>query len=144
MNLPITDNWALRFAYVTQKHDGYAAFQGVPQAAINLGLNTAAYVTGGTHYYAEDRKSYRISSLWQPVDNFTWYVVFENYVDTGGPVVPLMQNPRPGQQLWSILAQFQPWNDRTANNIASNMDCTVRGDAGYPETCALIHRHVFR
>ena len=125
LNLPITDSWALRFAYVTQKHDGYAAFQGVPQAAISLGLNTSAYVTGGTHYYGEDRKSYRISSLWQPVDNFTWYVVFENYVDTGGPVVPLMQNPRPGQQLWSILAQFQPWNDRTANNIASNMDWKI-------------------
>lgn len=125
LNLPITDNWALRFAYVTQKHDGYAAYQGVPQAAINLGLNTSAYITGGTHYYAEDRKSYRVSSLWQPVDNFTWYVVFENYVDQGGPVVPLMQNPRPGQPLWSILAQFQPWNDRTANNIASNMDWKI-------------------
>ena len=125
LNLPITDTWALRFAYVTQKHDGYVEYQGVPQAAINLGLNTSAFIQGGSQYYGEDRKSYRVSSLFQPVDNFSWYVVFENYVDQGTPVVPIMQNPRPGQQLWSILAQFQPYNDRTSNNIASNMDWKI-------------------
>lgn len=124
-NLPVTDTWALRFAYVTQKHDGYAEYQGIPQAAINLGLNTSAYVQGGAQYYGEDRKSYRIGSLWQPVDSFSWYVVFENYVDQGEPVVPLMQNPRPGTQLWSIMAQFQPWNDRESNNIASNMNWKI-------------------
>jgi iron complex outermembrane receptor protein len=131
LNLPITDNWALRFAYVTQKHDGYAAFQNLPAGTASQPgfagavLNTEAFITGGTHYYGEDRKSYRASSLWQPVESFSWYVVFENYVDQGGPVVPLMQNPRPGQELWSILAQFQPYNDRTSNNIASNMDWKI-------------------
>jgi iron complex outermembrane receptor protein len=88
-------------------------------------LNTSAFIQGGSQYYGEDRKSYRVSSLFQPVDNFSWYVVFENYVDQGTPVVPIMQNPRPGQQLWSILAQFQPYNDRTSNNIASNMDWKI-------------------
>ena len=135
LNLPVSDTLAFRFAYAMQKHDGYAAFQSIPaglatdpafsQPPNSYGLNTSAFVTGGTHYYAEDRKSYRASALWQPVGNFTWYVTFENYVDTGGPVVQLMQNPRPGQQLWSILAQFQPWNDRTSNNISSNMDWKI-------------------
>jgi iron complex outermembrane receptor protein len=134
LNLPITDTLALRFAYAFQKHDGYAAFQSIPAGLAtnpafsqngSSGLNTSVFVTGGTHYYAEDRKSYRASALWQPVGNFTWYLTFENYVDTGGPVIPLMQNPRPGQQLWSILAQFQPWNDRTSNNISSNMDWNI-------------------
>jgi iron complex outermembrane receptor protein len=134
LNLPITDTLALRFAYAFQKHDGYAAFQSIPAGLAtnpafsqsgSAGLNTSVFVTGGTHYYAEDRKSYRASALWQPVENFTWFLTFENYVDTGGPIVPLMQNPRPGQQLWSILAQFQPWNDRTSNNISSNMDWKI-------------------
>ena len=131
LNVPITDTWAVRLAYVTQKHDGYAAFQSIPTSVASepgfagQTFNTAAFITGGTHYYGEDRKSYRVSSLWQPTDNFTWYLVFENYVDEGGPAVPLMQNPRPGQQLWSILAQFAPYNDRTSNNIASNMDWKI-------------------
>ena len=131
LNLPITDTWAVRIAYVTQKHDGYAAFQSVPTYVASQpgfagqAFNTEAFITGGTHYYGEDRKSYRVSSLWNPTDNFSWYLTFENYVDEGGPVVQLMQNPRPGEPLWSILAQFTPYNDRTSNNIASNMDWKI-------------------
>jgi iron complex outermembrane receptor protein len=126
LNLPIGDTFALRLAYAMQKHDGYAAFQGVPAGLVgNPAYNTTVFVTGGTHYYGEDRKSYRISGLWTPLDSLTWNLSFENYVDTGGPVIPLMQNPRPGQQLWSILAQFQPSNDRTSNDIRSNIDWKI-------------------
>jgi iron complex outermembrane recepter protein len=135
LNLPIGDKLALRFAYAIQRHDGYAAFQSIPpglatnpafsQPPNSYGLNTTVFVTGGTHYYGEDRKAYRVSAEWAPLESLTWDLSFENYVDKGGPVVPLMQNPRPGQQLWSILAQFQPWNDRTANNIASNIDWKI-------------------
>ena len=126
LNLPISDTLAVRLAYAMQKHDGYAAFQSVPAGIQgNPAYNTTVFVTGGTHYYGEDRKSYRISGLWTPLDSLTWNLSFENYVDTGGPVIPLMQNPRPGQQLWSILAQFQPWNDRTSNDIRSNIDWKI-------------------
>jgi iron complex outermembrane recepter protein len=135
LNIPVTDNWALRFAYALEKHDGYASFQAIPPGLATdpafgsplhpAGINTTAFVTSGERYYGEDRKSWRISSLYKPFDSVTWNLVYENYVDTGGPVVPLMQNPRPGQQLWSILAQFQPWNDRRANNISSNIDWQI-------------------
>ena len=134
INLPVNDVLGFRVAYVTQKHDGYAAFQAIPPGLAtspafsqngSAGLNTSVFVTGGQHYYGEDRKSYRISGLFAPVDSFTWNVSFENYVDTGGPVVPLMQNPRPGEPLWSILAQFQPYNNRTSNDIRSNMDWKI-------------------
>ena len=134
LNLPVSDTLGFRIAYATQKHDGYAAFQGIPPGLAtnpafsqngSAGLNTSVFVTGGTHYYGEDRKSYRISGLWAPLDSFTWNLSFENYVDTGGPVVPLMQNPRPGEPLWSTLAEFQPYNDRTSNDIRSNMDWKI-------------------
>ena len=134
INLPVNDVLGFRVAYVTQKHDGYAAFQAIPPGLAtspafsqngSAGLNTSVFVTGGQHYYGEDRKSYRVSGLFAPVDSFTWNVSFENYVDTGGPVVPLMQNPRPGEPLWSILAQFQPYNNRTSNDIRSNMDWKI-------------------
>lgn len=133
-NLPVTDTLGFRFAYVTQRHDGYAAYQAIPPGLAanpafsqngSVGLNTSVFVTGGTHYYGEDRKSYRISGLWAPFESFTWNLSFENYKDTGGPVVPLMQNPRPGEPLWSILAQFQPYNDRTSNDIRSNMNWKI-------------------
>jgi iron complex outermembrane recepter protein len=135
LNLPIGDKLALRFAYAMQKHDGYAAYQAIPRGlATNpafsnptspYGLNTSVFVTQGPKYYGEDRKSYRVSAEWVPFDSFTWDLSFENYVDTGVPVVPLMQNPRPGQELWSILAQFQPQNDRTSNDIRSNIDWKI-------------------
>jgi iron complex outermembrane receptor protein len=135
LNIPVTDNWALRFAYALEKHDGYASFQGIPPGLstnpafftppTSYGLNTTAFVSSGERYYGEDRQSWRISSLYKPFDSVTWNLVYEQYVDTGGPVVPLMQNPRPGQQLWSILAQFQPWNDRRSNNISSNIDWQI-------------------
>jgi iron complex outermembrane recepter protein len=134
INLPVNDILGFRIAYVTQKHDGYAAYQGIPPGLASspgfsqngsAGLNTSVFVTGGDGYYGEDRKSYRISGLFAPFDSFTWNVSFENYRDTGTPVVPLMQNPRPGEPLWSMLAQFQPYNDRTSNDIRSNMDWKI-------------------
>jgi iron complex outermembrane recepter protein len=36
-----------------------------------------------------------------------------------------MQNLRPGEPLWSILAQFQPENDRRSNDIRSNIDWKI-------------------
>jgi iron complex outermembrane recepter protein len=122
VNLPINDMLAFRVAFATEKHDGYADFQDVPAYATTLGLDTTAYVTQGTKYYSEDRKSYRLSGLFVPTDWFTWNLSFENYVDQGGPVVPLMQAPRPGEPLWSIQAQFSPYNDRTSNDLRSNMN----------------------
>jgi iron complex outermembrane receptor protein len=122
VNLPVNDMLAFRVAFATEKHDGYADFQNVPSYATTLGLDTTAYVTQGTKYYSEDRKSYRLSGLFVPTDWFTWNLSFENYVDQGGPVVPLMQAPRPGEPLWSIQAQFSPYNDRTSNDLRSNMN----------------------
>ena len=122
VNLPVNDMLAFRVAFATEKHDGYADFQNVPSYATALGLDTTAYVTQGTKYYSEDRKSYRLSGLFVPTDWFTWNLSFENYVDQGGPVVPLMQAPRPGEPLWSIQAQFSPYNDRTSNDLRSNMN----------------------
>jgi iron complex outermembrane recepter protein len=125
LNLPVNDILAFRVAFATEKHDGYADYQNVPAAATALGLNTSVYVTQGNKYYSEDRKSFRLSGRFLPTDWFTWDLSYENYVDQGVPVVPLMQNPRPGEPLFSISAQFAPYNDRTANNIRSNMNFKI-------------------
>ena len=135
LNLPLSDTFALRFAYAIQRHDGYVSYQGIPPGlatstaftnpVTGTGANTTVFVTSGPKYYGEDRKSYRVSALWAPLDSVTWNLSFQNLVDTGEPVVQLMQNPRPGENLWSMLAEFEPWNDRTSNDFRSNIDWKI-------------------
>jgi iron complex outermembrane receptor protein len=134
VNLPVNQMLAFRVAFATERHDGYADYQNIPPQLTTgafgtppntYGLNTSVFVTQGQKYYSEDRKSYRLSARFLPTDSIAWDLSYENYVDQGVPGAPLMQNPRPGQQLWSILAQFHPYNDRTSNDIRSNIDWKI-------------------
>ncbi len=106
-NLPVTDTLGFRFAYVTQRHDGYAAFQSIPPGLASnpvfsqngsAGLNTSVFVTGGTHYYGETASPIASAACGRRSTRSPWNVSFENYKDTGGPVVPLMQNRGPASR----------------------------------------------
>jgi iron complex outermembrane recepter protein len=136
LNIPVNDTLAFRIAYASQKHDGYVAFQPVPAifstdpAAFGsppnaYGLNTTAYTTTGPRYFGEDRTSYRLSARWLPVEGLSWDISFENYQDTGNPEAPLMQNPRSGEPLLSILASFPPNNDLKSNDLRSNISWNI-------------------
>jgi iron complex outermembrane recepter protein len=132
LNIPVNDTLAFRIAFAQEKHDGYVQFQGVPTIVSTnpqlfgappntYGLNTTPYVTLGPQYDSEDRTSYRLSGRWLPIQNLSWDLSYEHYVDRGIPEVPLMQAPRPGEPLFSILASFAPANDRKSDNIRSNI-----------------------
>ncbi|TWB19084.1 iron complex outermembrane receptor protein [Nitrospirillum amazonense] len=121
-NLPVSDKLAFRVAFVTDKHDGYVDYQPAPNVP---GVNPAAYVTSGPKYYAGDQKSFRVSGAWRPTDRFSWDLNFEWYEDTGTPVEPLMQTPRPGTNLWSVQADTAPFQDRTAKSVHSKMDYDI-------------------
>lgn len=121
-NLPVTDTLAFRVAFVTEKHDGYVDWQQAPNVP---GVNPSAYVTSGQKYYAGDQKSFRVSGLWEPTDKLTWNLNFEWYEDTGAPVLSLMQNPRPGEKLWSAQIDTAPQQDRTAKSLHSRMDYAI-------------------
>ena len=54
VNVPVTDNLALRFAFVTERQDGYADFQTPPNVP---NINWQAFVTTGKKYYAIDQQS---------------------------------------------------------------------------------------
>ena len=43
-------------------------------------------------------------------------------MDRGTPSMDLMQNPRPGQKLWSALIDTAPYLDRDANTVRSRVD----------------------
>jgi iron complex outermembrane receptor protein len=119
VNLPLTDDFAVRFAFATEAHDGYAKYQQPPAIP---GIDPSAFVTSGKRYYAQDQKSLRLSSEWKPNDRFTWDLSLEGFFDDGAPVIGLMQTPRPGQALWSTLSDTAPQTDRYNYAVRSEMN----------------------
>jgi len=117
VNIPVTDNFALRAAFITDRHDGYIDYQTPPDLP---GVNRSAFVTGGKKYYAGDQKSARLSARWD-LGRFKWNLSGEYYKDTGSPILGLMQNPRPGQKFWSALVDTAPQTDRYSWGVRSNM-----------------------
>ncbi|WP_232280423.1 TonB-dependent receptor, partial [Sphingomonas sp. PAMC 26605] len=117
INIPVTDNLAVRAAFVTDRHDGYIDYQQAPNVP---GVNRSAFVTSGTKYYAGDQKSARVSALWN-LGRFKWNLSGEYYKDTGSPIQSLFQTPRAGQKFWSTLADTAPQTDRYSWGVRSNM-----------------------
>ncbi|KPF75116.1 TonB-dependent receptor [alpha proteobacterium AAP81b] len=122
INLPLTDTLAVRFAFVTERNDGYADFQPAPNVP---GIDPAAFVTSGKKYYARDQQSARVSLLWKPSDRLTWDLSFEGFLDKGAPVIALLQTPRPGTKRWSTLSDTAPETDRYSVAVRSNIDYRI-------------------
>jgi iron complex outermembrane receptor protein len=129
VNIPVTDNFALRAAFISDQHDGYIGYQQAPNIP---GINRSAFVTGGKKYDAADQKSARLSARWD-LGRFKWNLNGEWYKDTGSPILGLMQNPRPGQKFWSALVDTAPQTNRYSWGIRSNMtyDITDHIEAAY-------------
>ncbi|CAN5389877.1 hypothetical protein BH09PSE3_BH09PSE3_19490 [soil metagenome] len=118
VNIPVSDSLALRFAFVTEQHDGYADYQAAPNVP---NVDRAAFITSGKKYYALDQKSARVSALFQPVGSkFRWLVSAEGFLDRGAPVIALLQTPRPGTKLYSTLSDTAPDTDRYSWAVRSN------------------------
>jgi iron complex outermembrane receptor protein len=117
LNIPVTDNFALRAAFITDRHDGYIAYQPAPTGP---GINPSAYVTSGKRYYAGDQKSARLSARWE-LPKFHWDLTTEYYKDDGSPILSLLQTPRPGTSFWSAQIDTAPQTDRYSVGIRSNM-----------------------
>ena len=122
INVPVTSTLALRFAFASEQHDGYAYFQPAPDVP---GVNRSAFVTTGKRYYAQDQKSARVSALWEPSSNFHWNLNAEVFYDKGAPVIPLLQTPRAGTHLFSTLSDTAPDTNRYSWSIRSNIDYNI-------------------
>jgi iron complex outermembrane receptor protein len=121
INIPITDNFAIRAAFITDRHDGYISYQTPPTGN---GINPSAFVTSGKRYDAGDQKAARLSARWE-LPRFSWNLSGEYYKDDGSPILSLMQNPRPGQKFWSALVDTAPETNRYSVGIRSNMNYDV-------------------
>ncbi|WP_260928125.1 TonB-dependent receptor [Novosphingobium sp. 9] len=129
VNIPVTDNLAVRAAFITDRHDGYIDYQDAPDVP---GINRSAYVTSGKKYDAGNQTSARLSALWD-LGRFHWNLSGEWYKDTGSPILQLMQTPRAGEKFWSALVDTAPETDRYSWGIRSNMsyDLTDKVEAVY-------------
>ncbi len=119
LNLPISDSLAVRVAFVTERHSGYADFQPAPDVP---NVDRAAFVTTGKKYYAADQQSARVSLLFKPSERFTWNLSAEGFLDNGAPTIVLLQHARPGTKRWSTLSDTAPDTDRYSVAVRSTMD----------------------
>ena len=71
VNIPIGDKWALRAAGAVEEQDGRTAFAEGNEFETNRKYGTT------------DLSSYRISSMFQPTENISWFLGFENFRNQG-------------------------------------------------------------
>ena len=140
MNLPIADSLAMRIAFVHEQHDGYVDYQSpkLPSIADQQtayaasggskpfeAINPNLFVQGGDKYNAQDQSALRVSALWQPLDNLTWNLSYEYFIDRGTPSMNLMQTPRAGEDRWSALIDTAPTLNRDVNTVRSRIDYAI-------------------
>jgi len=144
VNVPVSDTFALRFAFVHEQHDGYVDYQRSPQlslasqqAAYNAAfptggpgfqaLNPNLFVQGGPKYNAQDQSAARLSMLWKPSKEFSWDLSLEQFRDRGTPSMSLMQTPRAGEKHWSALIDTAPSLERDSTAVRSRMVYDMSG-----------------
>ena len=71
VNVPIGDKWALRAAGAVEEQDGRTAFAEGNEFETNRKYGTT------------DLSSYRISSMFRPTENVSWFLGFENFRNQG-------------------------------------------------------------
>lgn len=83
-NAPLTDNWALRWAGVSEQADSYTEYtaDSIPADRENRYNNT-------------DLFSHRLSSSWQVTDNFDWWLSYERFEDRGAGSLPVVDYDTP-------------------------------------------------
>jgi len=80
LNAPITETWALRFAGVSDEQDGATEYA------------TGNAFSSARNYGTKDLSSVRISSLFKPSDNISWFLSYENFANDGTADVPTLDS----------------------------------------------------
>jgi iron complex outermembrane recepter protein len=71
VNMPVSDKWALRFAGALERRDGLTEFAPGNRFETNRKYGTV------------DLASYRIGATFEPSDDVSWYIGYENFRNTG-------------------------------------------------------------
>jgi len=132
VNLPVGDTWALRLAGAMDKHDAYTKlihnYAGLgPQypatyAALNAYQKAPASRAQGPD--ADDQEAIRLSSLWQPAENFKWFTSLEHYRDHGTSVTEL-DPTLVARGMRATVSDTPSFINLTNNTFRSRMDYTL-------------------
>lgn len=117
INLPVTSTWALRFAGAVDQADGI--------------VNQLPGSATGPKYGSTDLTSYRISSLWTPIENINWLVSLEEFNDQGTGQLPTATGDEdraafvqtPGINNFKITS----WRTRLDYNFAEDLTLSYLG-----------------
>lgn len=135
LNLPMSDTWALRLAGAIDKHDAYTklinnyAGLGPQYPATQAELNDyqKAPATHAQGPDADDQEAVRISSEWQPTENFRWFASLEHYLDQGTSVTEL--DPTLVERgMRATVSDTPSFIDLTNNTFRSRMDYTLANE----------------
>ncbi|WGL15617.1 TonB-dependent receptor [Microbulbifer bruguierae] len=78
-NAPVTDNWALRWAGVSERADSYVDY-----------TDGSVYARRSDRYNNADLFSHRLSSSWQINDSLNWWLSYERFEDRSAGSLPLV------------------------------------------------------
>ncbi|GAB2516407.1 TonB-dependent receptor [Microbulbifer agarilyticus] len=152
VNLPIGDTFAIRANYAMQERDSVYTFIADPEVLGGNGLGGGdqqkAYwsdtygnplFSGPGSAGSRDNEAFRLSGLWQPTDDFSWRLTYEQYND-GAPGAPMRpdcdtqicsahytaeQIAQLDSETWSTVASDPSWMDQEIVNIRSVMEYEI-------------------
>lgn len=77
VNIPVSDQLAVRGSYALRRNDGI--------------FNTLGSTS--ENYGVADEYSMRVSALWEPSDSLSWHLILENYESSGTPSLGIVTGP---------------------------------------------------
>lgn len=83
-NAPLTDNWALRWAAVSERADAYTDY-----------TRDSIQADRSDRYNNTRLFSHRLSSSWQPMDGLHWWLSYERFEDRGAGSLPVVDYATP-------------------------------------------------
>lgn len=121
VNMPLSDTIAIRVAAATDKSEGY--------------VDMAPGSVLGHNYGSTDLSAARFSAVWEPTDNFDWFLSYERFSDQGTGHIPTVSGSSR-----SAYIQEPGYNDfvvdsfRTRMNYNFDNGITVSYIGGYTDS----------
>jgi len=149
LNFPVNETWALRLAGAIDKHDAYTklinnyAGFGPQYPATEAELNKYQKApTNAQGPDADDQRAVRVSSFWQPDENFHWFASVEHYLDKGTSVTEL-DPTLVTRGIRATVSDTPSFIDLTNDTFRSRMDYTLPNGQmfSYIAGSAIMKRH---
>jgi iron complex outermembrane recepter protein len=108
LNMPVSSTLAARISVISEHNDGYQGTDGTTTQRQDL----------------TDQKGGRISALWKPADNLSWFMEYDYFRDTGVPsyAVELTAPAASGLSVWNRPISAPSYTDDTQSSYRTRLD----------------------